>query len=142
MGKKDRSGGKPQTTPSEVDDGRALRGVVLNEFIQQRSIIPRYRPDVLSEADYEARQATLPLAVLWGEYDAPDGVHFTVSVNLLLVEQALARHLPEAHSKFKTERDRLHAEIRDLAVGTITSTSQKTGAPPSLVCQILHGASR
>lgn len=100
--------------------------------------MPRYRPDIMSEEDFEARQAELPLAVVWNEYATAEGTAYSLSINVSRVEDAIATQIPRDHCLFVELRNILHADVKSIISGTLHSTAEKTGATPSVICQTLN----
>ncbi|QBM77992.1 hypothetical protein E2E30_19140 (plasmid) [Sphingomonas sp. AAP5] len=117
------------------------RQQAMSQLLNAGALTPQYRSDVTSEKDFEERQIRLPLCTVWGEDPQPDGVRFTLSVSLLQVEDALLEQLSASEPRFRDERDRLHADIKQTVLRSLTNAVNATGAPPSVICSALTSSS-
>ena len=110
------------------------RQQALLQLYNAGALAPKYRADVTSEEDFEDRQSQLPLCTVWGEHQQPDGLHFSFSVSLLQIEDALLKQLSATDPRFRDERNRLHAEIKQVVFEALIKSVKVTDAPPSIVC--------
>lgn len=128
---------KPQSKPVviEQDLERDLKGYVLASLSQNGGLTPRYREDVVSEEDFEARSAELPLVVFWGERDTPQGLAISMSINKRLVNEAVFQFVAREDPWFHPAFTRVVDDLRTTSFNSMMSVVQATGTPPSVICR-------
>ncbi|ABQ71430.1 hypothetical protein Swit_5322 (plasmid) [Rhizorhabdus wittichii RW1] len=115
----------------------AFRQATLNHLADVHGLKPVYCSDLQSEKAFEAAQADMPLIAVWNEHQRPDGLAFSLSVNMLLVKAALLEYMEELDPWFDEECARIAADLKDLTYNTIVQTATETGWTPSAICTAL-----
>jgi hypothetical protein len=134
---------KPQPKPvvTEEDLGRDLKGYVMASLSQNGGLTPRYREDVMSEEDFEARAAELPLVVFWGERDTPQGLAISMSINKRLVSEAVLQFVAREDLWFHPAFTQVVDDLRTTSFNSMMSVAQATGTPPSVICKAISQGS-
>lgn len=121
-----------------VDDatGSAVRHLALVDLLTGDQMMPVYRADIHSCAEFERRAHEMPLIVIWGENaDNPDATTFTLSVNALVVSRALLRYMEEADARLPGAVGCLIADLSTLVRAGFVKTMAQSGLLPSEVCE-------
>ncbi|MBM6577770.1 hypothetical protein KCP91_15410 [Microvirga sp. SRT01] len=126
---------KPKQELTDAEMGSTLKALVVGVLSQHGGLDPNYRPDVLSEEDFEARSAELPLIVVWGEHDTPEGLAFSMSVNKHLVEKTVLGFVAREDQWFLPARNQIVEDLRTATFAAMMKAVEATGAPPSAVCR-------
>lgn len=128
---------RPKRERTDEEMGYILKSLVVGVLSQNGGLDPHYRTDVTSEEDFEARSAELPLIVVWGEHDTPQGLAFSMSVNKRLVEAAVLGFVAREDQWFLPARAQVVDELRTVPFAAMMKAVEATGAPPSAICQSL-----
>jgi DNA repair exonuclease SbcCD nuclease subunit len=128
---------RPKLETLEEDLEQTLRTAVMAGLSKHEGLVPHYRPDVRSEEDFEARSAELPLVVVWGEHDTPEGLAFSMSINKHLVEAMVQKFVAREEPWFLPARNKVIEDLRTTSFAAMMRTIEATGAPPSAICQSL-----
>ncbi|MEH3122146.1 MAG: hypothetical protein PGN16_09230 [Sphingomonas phyllosphaerae] len=128
---------KPKRERTDEEMEFILKGLVVGVLSQNGGLELHYRPDVTSEEDFEARSAELPLIVVWGEHDTPQGLAFSMSVNKHLVETTVLGFVAREDQWFLPARAQVVDELRTVTFDAMMKAVEATGAPPSAICQSL-----
>lgn len=125
----------PQATEEALRAG--YRQAALHHLSQGDGLMPVYRHDIRSEEGYEAAIADMPLIVVWGERRTHDGVAFSISVNVDLVEDAFTQYMHELDPWLDEECHLLLSQLKSLTERSLSSTISQTGMMPSDICEQL-----
>lgn len=134
--------GQTKTAALVISDDEiraAFRQATLNHLADVHGLKPVYRSDLQSEKAFKAAQADMPLIAVWNEHQRPEGLAFSLSVNMLLVKAALGEYMEELDPWFDEECARIVADFKDLTYNTIVQTATETGWTPSAICAALAG---
>lgn len=128
---------KPKRERTDEEMESILKSLVVGVLSQNGGLEPHYRPGVTSEEDFEARSAELPLIVVWGEHNTPQGPAFSMSVNKHLVETTVLGFVAREDQWFLPARAQVVDELRTVTFAAMMKAVEATGAPPSAICQSL-----
>ncbi|MDB5725071.1 MAG: hypothetical protein JWQ16_1825 [Novosphingobium sp.] len=64
---------------------KAYRQAAFNFLLKEYGLDPVFRPDILSEEDYNTRLLDMPLIAVWNEKLTDDGFSFSISVSPFLI---------------------------------------------------------
>ncbi|EJU10188.1 hypothetical protein LH128_25208 [Sphingomonas sp. LH128] len=128
---------RPKVETPEMDLEQTLGSLVMAGLSKNDGLSPRYRPDITSEEDFEARSADLPLVVVWGEHETSEGLAFSMSINAHLVETMLLEFVSSDDHWFRPVRNRVIEDLKSASMAAMMNTIEATNAPPSAICQSL-----
>ncbi len=114
---------------------------VASEILSDRALcFPWYRPEIRSEAQAKAAEASLPLLYSWNEVVQGGQLRsFTVSVNGGKLAAMLQRYLPRTHPEFVATRDELMRLLNKAQNAMMVKMCREFQAPPSRISAMAGG---
>ena len=114
---------------------------VASKILGDRALcFPWYRPEIRSEAQAKAAEATLPLLYSWNEVVQGGQLRsFSVSVNSGKLTAMLQRYLPRSHPEFVATRDELMRLLNQAQNAMMLKLCIQFQAPPNHVSALAGG---
>jgi len=133
----------PENSQSASDDtrdpefGRLLRQQVMADLSRDDGLLPEYRNDIHGPEEFEAALLSMPLIAIWGEHETAEGRAFSISVNPLLVESAIAGIIDPTDPWFNEMLVAIVADLSALTRSSLVTTMSETGLSAREICESL-----
>jgi hypothetical protein len=113
-----------------VEDQDPIVTEIIKEIFQDQFLsTPVYRADLITDDDVREKISSLPLIYIWNE-DQKSGT-FTITINVIKIEELLERHVGRTDARFVQYRDQVSTFVTSIVNQTVVETCQRTRQFPS-----------
>lgn len=116
-----------------VDAQAIVQFMLQNIYDNENLHVPRYLPDVKSEADAD-ELGIAPVVYVWNEDRAKGS--FNVSVNGNAIAHLLEGLIPRTHSQFNEIRDQVAQVLSESSRSSVVKVCESAGKYPSEIFEI------
>lgn len=128
--------------PQTEEQLHLLRQQIWHDLQKDYGLDPHYIDWLETEEQCNLSSDDLPLIYVWNEQITDEGhLSYSLSINSKWVRETVEQYVHDLDPYFDDVRLRVLSELSQVSRRSMDTTIQKTGMPPSMICEGLHATS-